>query len=158
MCVACLTKSTLVGYPLKRFIGPGSDAHFPTVVRDGWMKEKWLARPDMRYYLGVPTRRSMLATVPDSVHTPFHRRLHVMLRSLLCARLQMETLTIGMPGDPEAAGDLQDDAVQDSLLPPRSKLTRVMYAKREAAVVLSTFFEEFAQAEAEAADAGSDSD
>ena len=99
----------------------------------------------------------MLATVPDSVHTPFHRRLHVMLRSLLCARLQMETLTIGMPGVPHAVG-LNDHAAQRALRPPHSKFTRVLYAKSKAAFLLSTFFEEFAQAEADAAEAGSDSD
>ena len=87
----------------------------------------------------------MLATVPDSIHVPFHRRIHVMLRSLVCVRLQMETLTLGMPGDPHSVGF--DPFVDYTLRPPYSKRTRTQFAETKAAHLLAIYFGEYSREE-----------
>ena len=87
------------GFPRRRPSGRGSSACFSSVVKNGWMAAKAAARSDMHYHIesNLPTRLSGRHATSRTVDALFHHRLYVMLRSLLSARLQSDTLTFGMP-------------------------------------------------------------
>ena len=120
------------------------------------METKLDVKVDMLYRLGLPVMKRV--TLPDTVHSTITGRLHVMLRSLVCARLQLLSFIVGMEINPRTAENVQDKVVLASLLSQSSRLnrgnqkSREDYANTQVAALLAAFFTELAEEAADESD------